>query len=1508
MNLAAAPHPEPSTTPGDSIPAPVVDDLGAPPGPSWVPLLDGLYVFPASDPGTDDWTNLRWQEQIRLTAFHQANELGTEHWAEENQAAICNARPSLARLVGVLLSTTDISFRPILAAVHQHPVRTLADFMDVVARGLYQASNTAERLEEAFYKMPREESTRMATIALHKAVRVYSYIARRRNRENFLTNHSLASALLRCVPLVVAHRVTDRAETYQNLEQATIACQKAEEELRARHDGLLPAPLEPMAYVVPGPIPAPVEVPRAAQACYGCGGPHYRNRCPHKGHRCAKCGKTGHLEGVCRTQIIKDNVGNPRLVLKPSSSKVSAEFLLDKTLARHLSNAQNVLSAMQERNARKSRSRGAAPMNQAASRPLPAHTAAAPVPTDSFFIPQEHIDDGNQMTDYTDLCAIAIPSHIQGVAQSEVFLNGKPFLAILDTGSSIDIISKEAAASAQLQIDSSVPSVPVRGIGSLTQPMPYTQPASLQFPPHQPIAIRFRIIDAPAITVLLGSPTMVRLGLVLDLSKRVAILQGHSFPITLTTNTISQTLPEADALEHVRITAQKCSDPAEISVEEKSILQTILIEYSDVWAKPRAGQCTTLEVDFKVSGIPKRFNPRPLSTVLLQEAHRQTDDLLAAGIIYASPQSAWASPIVMVPKKALGGEVKWRMAIDYRYVNRLLQDDNYPLPIIHDLYAQLYGRKYFTCLDLNWGFWNVRLSEQCQQYTAFTVPHRGIYCWKVLPFGMKTSPTEFQHAVERALAPLLPAGSVKVYIDDIIIATMDVKEHLALIRKVLELLRKAKLYLNIAKTKFLQLKVLYLGSYISLNTIEPDISKVQGLMAASPPANKDQLRSFLGAANYLRNFVPRFSETAQPLTDLFKKGRLFQWNELEQSAFEMLKTSIISIAYLSIPNPNLPFRIFTDASDSAVGAVLVQEAENDTYDFIAFSSKSLNDTQQRWAVGEREMFAIVWACETYERYIKGRTTIVYTDHRNLSLLSPNLSGKILRWSLRLQEFDLQIQYIPGANNCLADWLSRSNPSDQILQEFMMVPTTLHSLLHDVPQLPTLDEIAAATRAETGPHLRDILWENNVPRWHRTGKLYVPEAHRELVLWWFHASSSGGHLGINRTVRRLNRHFSWPGLSKDTAAFISKCVLCNCMRSLPTKPGTANALDSPTLFSLVTLDFIGPLRFHDYVSCFVHVAMDHCSRFMVTSVEMCTPTAASVIRFMENKWLPQFGAPRAILTDRGTQYTAGAFTTWAVEEIQCSLIHTSPYYPQGNAINESSHRILHHAIKTSRLSTNVDTLHLAVSSATMVYNASPHPSLGHSPYYSVFGKDMLLPGLLPLTEDVPEATRQFSQRDFILRGLAMFQLKHLSLDCASDAAPISFQVNDIVVYTLGPSERPRFCHLSGCPKWNPQWSFPHRVTHVGKGQLTLVPLWVKGRPRVAPCTQVRKILPDTIRILRDAVPRVIAVPSLPGTSSSDPDAIPFEEVPVTEPPPSSILSGNKRPLPPNSTYDSPPKKA
>src|SRR5699024_7562044 len=183
----------------------------------------------------------------------------------------------------------------------------------------------------------------------------------------------------------------------------------------------------------------------------------------------------------------------------------------------------------------------------------------------------------------------------------------------------------------------------------------------------------------------------------------------------------------------------------------------------------------------------------------------------------------------------------------------------------------------------------------------------------------------------------------------------------------------------------------------------------------SQPKDKHQLRSFIGAANYLRSFIPSFADTIAPLTSLLSTKTAFKWSETENNAFNKVKEAVVNISFLSLPNPSKPFVIFCDASDIGVVADLAQTANNSTpFHDIQFASKGLNDCQKRWSVSVREVYAIVWACESFERYIKGIPTLVYTDHKNLSWLHSSTKGKLLRWALRLQEFDIDIRYIRGS--------------------------------------------------------------------------------------------------------------------------------------------------------------------------------------------------------------------------------------------------------------------------------------------------------------------------------------------------------------------------------------------------------------------------------------------------------------------------------------------------------------
>jgi transposase InsO family protein len=1067
---------------------------------------------------------------------------------------------------------------------------------------------------------------------------------------------------------------------------------------------------------------------------------------------------------------------------------------------------------------------------------------------------------------------------IPHVIQTLIEINGKPVCATLDGGSQVDIMSLTDATKLGVVRDITIPKRAVKGVSGTTKPAYVSLNASLQLPNGTPVATRFWLMEEDG-PILLSPATTARLRVILDYERKVLRTSSGEYPVTFSSSIVPTIRPNDS--EQLLTIVNKCVSNLTYDKSVINGLQQLLFEFSDTWCQPQSGRCTTLQVSLVVRGKPKRFNPRPLSQPLLKVAHKTVDDLLKDKLIYRVDNAKWASPIVMVPKKALDGQVKWRMCCDYRYVNRLLEDDNYPIPVIHDLYARLFDKRYFSCLDLNWGFWNVRLDPESQKYTAFAVPHKGVFAWVVLPFGLKTAPTEFQHAVEKALIEPISSGNVNVYIDDIIIATSTLDEQLSTLRQTLAALRAAGLYLNLPKCQFIREEVTYLGSRISFNKVAPNPERVTAIKRCRPPTDKTTLRSFLGMAGYLRHFIPRYSTITAPLTDLLAKNKAFDWTLPCSLAFDEIKEAIATSTFLNIPDISKPYEIHTDASEEALGAALSQNGTDGQPLYLYFASKRLNPTQQRWSTGEREMFAIVWACETFERYIKGVPTTVWTDHKNLNWMSDTTSGKTLRWAIRLQEFNLRIRWKPGKENAVADYLSRP-VGDDILEDTMLVPSCHFFVDADrVPKLPSVEEIADATRQENGPHTALIRWEKDVPYWHRSKRLYIPERFRPLILWWHHASPFGGHIGTNRLVRRLSRYYGWPRLPADAQRFVKSCLLCTCLRHFPMPHGRESALDSLTLFGLVSLDFIGPLKYPSNIFRYVLVAVDHYSRFMVAQVLDHTPVSGDVREFFLGRWLPYFGVPRAVLTDRGSPFVSNETRELIVDVFESALLHSSPYYPQGNGINEASHAFLHHATRTHAASRDPTTLAQAVNCAVLAYNASPHPSVGDAPFYMVFGQDMVLPSQSTHTPTIPDRVRRFALYERQCARAFRRRLDDQRLfDGGTPECP--FAVGDPVVHYLPDDERNLIPHVSGVPKWSPIWSLPHRVIKLSKNTATLRPLWTYGENRQIPLTRLRKLLPTIPLALRDIIPDVLQTPTISVLQEETSD--PMADVPVSEPPP------------------------
>ena len=411
---------------------------------------------------------------------------------------------------------------------------------------------------------------------------------------------------------------------------------------------------------------------------------------------------------------------------------------------------------------------------------------------------------------------------------------------------------------------------------------------------------------------------------------------------------------------------------------------------------------------------PYRMNP--LKRKYLQD---EVKYLLENDFIEPS-QSNYSSPCILVPKS----NRTYRMCTDYRKVNSVTKTDSFPIPRIDDCIDKVGNSKYVTKFDLLKGFWQVPLTDRAKEVSAFATPN-GLYQYKVMPFGMKNSPATFQRLVNNVICGL---DGCDAYIDDVIIYSDSWSDHLQRIRKFFDRLSTAKLTVNLAKTEFCHATVTFLGHLVGQGQVKPLEAKVNAISEFPVPKCKRQLMRFLGMAGYYRKFCKNFSGIAEPLTNLLKKSTKFKWNDKCQDAFDRLKAILKSAPVLLAPDFDKCFKLAVDASDVGIGAVLLQEDNNGIDHPVCYFSKKFNKHQKNYSTIEKECLALILAIQQFEVYLTSSTSpiVVFSDHNPLSFLHKlkNKNQRLLRWSLLLQEFNLDIRHIKGKDNIIPDALSR----------------------------------------------------------------------------------------------------------------------------------------------------------------------------------------------------------------------------------------------------------------------------------------------------------------------------------------------------------------------------------------------------------------------------------------------------------------------------------------------------
>ncbi len=411
---------------------------------------------------------------------------------------------------------------------------------------------------------------------------------------------------------------------------------------------------------------------------------------------------------------------------------------------------------------------------------------------------------------------------------------------------------------------------------------------------------------------------------------------------------------------------------------------------------------------------PYRMNP------VKQKALQDEVNYLLENDFIEPSQSNYSSPCILVPKP----NGTYRMCTDYRKVNSVTKTDSFPIPRIDDCIDKVGNSKYVTKFDLLKGFWQVPLTDRAKEVSAFATP-TGLYQYKVMPFGMKNSPATFQRLVNMVIAGL---DGCDAYIDDVIIYTDTWSDHLQRIKQFFDRLSEAKLTVNLGKTEFCHATVTFLGHLVGQGQVKPLESKVNAISEFPVPATKKQLMRFLGMAGYYRKFCKNFSIIAEPLTNLLKKNVKFKWNDNCQVAFDRLKAILKSTPVLLAPDFDKCFKLAVDASDVGIGAVLLQEDDDGIDHPVCYFSKKLNKHQKNYSTIEKECLALILAIQHFEVYLTSATSpiVVFSDHNPLSFLHKlkSKNQRLLRWSLSLQEFDLDVRHIKGKDNIIPDALSR----------------------------------------------------------------------------------------------------------------------------------------------------------------------------------------------------------------------------------------------------------------------------------------------------------------------------------------------------------------------------------------------------------------------------------------------------------------------------------------------------
>jgi len=845
------------------------------------------------------------------------------------------------------------------------------------------------------------------------------------------------------------------------------------------------------------------------------------------------------------------------------------------------------------------------------------------------------------------------------------------------------------------------------------------------------------------------------------------------------------------------------------SDRNKKLINKYYSDLKEVFEKKNAEKLPPhREYDISIDLIPGGqlyYGPiYSLSVIELKALKEYIQENLRKNFIRKSKSPAGA-PILFVKKH----DGSLRLCVDYRRLNAITIRNSHPIPRISDLIESFKGAKIFSRLDLRSAYNLVRIKAGYEYLTAFRTP-LGHYEYLVMPFGLRNAPSVFQRFIQDVLDNVIGIF-VQVYLDDIIIYSISINDHIDHVRTVLKLLINNGLYVKLEKCDFHVTETTFLGFTISTNGLTMDHNKVKSILDWPVPKNLKELQSFLGLCNFYRRFINNFAKIMEPLRALLRRNDQFTWSKEADDSFNKLKESFKIGEVLIFPDPEKEFIVETDASDFAVGCVLSQinSADNLLHP-VAFHSRSLNRAEINYTIYDKELLAIITAFDTWRHHLEGAKypVRIITDHRNLLYFKKpqHLNQRQIRWSLFLSKFDYRIAFRSGAKSAKPDALSRrpdyknnyKPETKSIIDERAFCLATednINSLIESQKADKFCKGILEKFKTNSG-NFKSSLYTLVDGVLHFQKRIIVPSNLKARILKSFHDLPTSGHQGIDRTYEKLHRYYWWPNMKKDVANYVLSCDVCSRCKIRRHKPyGKIIPLPIPSRpWEIIGVDFIVSLPPSQDCTC-IMVASDHLTK-MVHLVP-CTdvPSADLTAKLLLFQVFKYHGFPKIILSDHGSQFSSQFWTSL------CDAIHTNPrlatsHHQQTNGQVERANSVIEQYLRCYCSSAQNEWCYY-LPLCEMAYNDSLHKSISQSPFHANYGfnPDCIIDSPPILLKDTASTIARDWSAHFNALRFHLIKAKE-DFKKYSDNKRISgpdFQVNDYVMlkryyFTNEPSKK------------------------------------------------------------------------------------------------------------------------